>query len=78
MGQNSVMRNEFTAIIVPAEEGGFWAFCPEVPGANGQGETLEEVRENLGQTVELMLETQREDALAGIAPDALRETLIVG
>ena len=27
------MRNEFTAIIVPAEEGGYWAYCPEVPPA---------------------------------------------
>ncbi|MBI5948514.1 MAG: type II toxin-antitoxin system HicB family antitoxin [Chloroflexi bacterium] len=57
------MRNEFTAIIEPAAEGGFWAYCPEVPGANGQGETIEEVRQNLTAAVELMLEIQREEAL---------------
>lgn len=32
-----------------APEGGFWAICPEVPGANGQGETLEETRELLAK-----------------------------
>ena len=31
------MKGEFTAIIEEAPEGGFWAICPEVPGANGQG-----------------------------------------
>ena len=29
------MKGEFTAIIEPAPEGGYWAICPEVPGANG-------------------------------------------
>jgi len=33
------MKAEFTAIIEKAPEGGFWAICPEVPGANGQGKT---------------------------------------
>lgn len=31
------MKAEFTAIIEAAPEGGYWAICPEVPGANGQG-----------------------------------------
>ena len=35
------MKGEFTAIIEKASEGGFWATCAEVPGANGQGETVE-------------------------------------
>jgi predicted RNase H-like HicB family nuclease len=49
------MRNEFTAII---ERDGEWyvAFCPEIPGANGQGRTLEECRENLDQAIALILE----------------------
>jgi predicted RNase H-like HicB family nuclease len=41
------MKAEFTAIIEPAPEGGYWAICPEVPGANGQGETIEETKNNL-------------------------------
>ena len=46
------MRNEFTAIREPATEGGYWAHCPEVAGANGQGETLQEVRQSLAEAVE--------------------------
>ncbi len=40
------MHNEFTAII---ERDGDWyiAYCPEIPGANGQGRTLEECRKNM-------------------------------
>lgn len=56
------MRNEFTAIIEPAAEGGYWAHCPDVPGANGQGETLQEVRQSLAAAVELLLDVQREEA----------------
>ena len=72
------MRNEFTAIIEPAAEGGYWAHCPEVPGANGQGESLEEVRRNLAEAVELVLEVQREEALRAASSASLHETLLVG
>lgn len=56
------MRNEFTAII---EKDGDWyiAWCPEVPGANGQGCTIEECREDLGEAIALILEDRREEAL---------------
>ena len=40
------MKAEFTALIEPAPEGGFWAICPEIQGANGQGETIEEAKES--------------------------------
>ncbi len=55
------MRNEFTAIIEAASEGGFFAYCPEIPGANGQGETIEECRQNLAEAIALILEDRRED-----------------
>ena len=69
------MRMEFTAIIEPAEEGGFWAICPEVPGANGQGETIEEVKEDLEAAIKQMLDVMREDALKRASPTARHETL---
>jgi predicted RNase H-like HicB family nuclease len=56
----------FTAVYEPAEEGGYIAFVEEVPGANSQGETLEEARENLKEALELMLEVNREKALKGV------------
>ena len=51
------MQSEFTAIIEEAPEGGYWAICPEVPGANGQGETIKAAKESLQSAVELINET---------------------
>ena len=42
-------------------EGGYWATCLEVPGANGQGQTKEECPANLREAVRLLLETEREE-----------------
>jgi len=71
------MRNEFTAVV---ERDGEWfiAYCPEIPGANGQGRTKEECIENLADAIELVLEDRREDALRGIPAGATRETVVVG
>ena len=70
------MHNEFTAII---EQDGDWyiAYCPEIPGANGQGRTIEECRRNLAEAIALILEDRREDALRGVPQDAIRETVVV-
>ncbi len=75
---NSSMK-QFTAIIHRGEpnEGGFWATCLEVPGANGQGETREQCLRNLSQAIQLMLETEREEALR-LDPNAETTELIVG
>ena len=72
------MKSEFTAIIEAAPEGGYWATCPEVPGANGQGETVEETKDNLREAIALILEDRRLDALRGLPDDAIRETVLVG
>jgi predicted RNase H-like HicB family nuclease len=53
------MNAEFTAIIEAAPEGGFWATCPEIPGANGQGETVTEAKDSLRQAIELILDDRR-------------------
>ncbi len=44
------------AIVHPAEEGGFWAEVPAMPGCVTQGETLDEVRDNLREAIEGWLE----------------------
>jgi predicted RNase H-like HicB family nuclease len=56
------MRHEFTA-IVEQDEGWFIAYCPEIPGANGQGRTKQETLESLAAAIELILEDRREDGL---------------
>ena len=40
------------AIVHKAEEGGFWAEVPSIPGFATQGETMEELRSNLRETIE--------------------------
>ena len=49
----------FTAVFMPVPEG-YVGFVEEIPGANSQGETLDEVRENLREAVQLVLEANRE------------------
>jgi len=71
------MKAEFTAIIEKAPEGGYWAICPEVPGANGQGETVEEAKNSLREAIELILEDRRADILRGLPEDAIQETVVV-
>jgi predicted RNase H-like HicB family nuclease len=70
------MRNEFTAVIERDHEW-FVAWSPEIPGANGQGRSVEECRESLSAAIQLILEDRREDGLRGAPVDALREMVTV-
>ena len=71
------MRN-LTAILHRGEpdEGGFWATCLEVPGANGQGETKEECLRDLAAAVKLVIEVNEEEAMRD-DPDAVKTSLAV-
>ena len=68
------MHNEFTAII---ERDRDWliAYCPEIPGANGQGRTKDECLKNLADAIALILEDRREDGPRGVPEDAIREVV---
>ena len=70
------MRNEFTAIIERDEEW-YIAYCPEIPGANGQGRTKDEAHDSLAEAIALILEDRREEGLRGVPPGAIRETIVV-
>lgn len=76
---NNMHELKFTAIYEEADEGGFIGYVAELPGANTQGETLEETRENLRDAVEMLLDCYREDAEAYLssAKGALKEDLIL-
>lgn len=70
------MRNEFTAIL--ERDGDLYiAYCPEIPGANGQGRTLEECKQSLADAIALILEDRRQDGLRGAPGDALRDVVVV-
>lgn len=50
---------QMTAVFIKVPEG-YIAFVEELPGANTQGETLEEARENLREAAALVIEANRE------------------
>jgi hypothetical protein len=49
------MKAKLTAIIEAATEGSYWAICPEIAGANGQGEAIAEVKVSLKSAIQLIL-----------------------
>jgi predicted RNase H-like HicB family nuclease len=70
------MRNEFTAVI---ERDGKWfiAYCPEVPGANGQRRTKEQAKKSLAEAIALILKDRRADGLRAVPRKAIREIVVV-
>lgn len=71
------LKNEFTAVI-ERDDKWFIAYCPEIPGANGQGRTKAEARESLAEAIALILDDRRRDGLRGLPRDAVREKVVVG
>jgi predicted RNase H-like HicB family nuclease len=66
-----------TAVFLKVPEG-YVAFVEELPGANTQGETLEEARANLTEAVAMVLDANRalsQESLEGT--EVIRETLIL-
>jgi predicted RNase H-like HicB family nuclease len=71
------VQMRLTAVYIKVPEG-YVAFVEELPGANTQGETLEEARANLEEAVTMVLDANRElseQSLEGA--DVIRETLIL-
>ena len=69
------MENRFTAVFQKTDK--WWiAFVEELPGANTQGETIDEARENLKEALELILKSNRELSEREFAgTDVIREEL---
>lgn len=44
-------------VVIEKDSDGYYAYCPELPGCQSQGDTLEEVKANIQEAVELYLET---------------------
>ena len=70
------MESKFTAII---EKDGVWyiAYCPEIPGANGQGKSVEKAKESLAAAIALIMADRLQDALRGLPEDAIRDEVLV-
>ncbi|MBL0176569.1 MAG: type II toxin-antitoxin system HicB family antitoxin [Ignavibacteria bacterium] len=70
------MHNEFTAVI---EQDGKWiiAYCPEIPGANGQGKSKAKALASLKDAIALILEERRENGLRGVPKGVKREIVVL-
>jgi len=66
---------KLTAVFEPAKEGGYTCFVEEIPAAISQGETLEEAKANLLDTLKVVLECQRELSEKELSSQALREPI---
>ncbi|HSK30271.1 MAG TPA: type II toxin-antitoxin system HicB family antitoxin [Candidatus Limnocylindria bacterium] len=64
-----------TAVFERAKEGGNTCFVEEIPAANSQGETLDEARANLLDTLKLVLDCQRDLLEKNLSPQAVREII---
>ena len=49
--------NRKISIVIEKDESGYYAYCPELPGCQSQGNTFEEINLNIKEAVELYLET---------------------
>ncbi|WP_036485782.1 type II toxin-antitoxin system HicB family antitoxin [Myxosarcina sp. GI1] len=70
------MKAELTAIVEAATEGGYWSICPEIPGANGQGETIEKAKESLKNAIQLIFEDCLIDIRRRLPKDAVEIKVI--
>ncbi len=65
---------EYTVLVYQAEEGGFWAEVPSLPGCYSQGETIEETMKNIKEAIEahlLALKEEKEEM-------PVREEFVIG
>jgi predicted RNase H-like HicB family nuclease len=72
-----MVQMTLTAVFMKVPEG-YVAFVEELPGANTQGESLEEARANLKEAVELVLDANRTlsaESLEGA--EVIREALVL-
>ena len=65
------MKEQLTAVFQKVAEG-YIAFVEELPGANSQGDTLEEARTNLQEAVQLVLESNR-----AVAEETIRNKSVI-
>jgi predicted RNase H-like HicB family nuclease len=57
----------FNVVVHEAEEGGYWAELPEIPGCAPQGETLNEVLDNIREAAKGCLSSEGEDGIGGVS-----------
>ena len=69
------MKQRYHAIIKPESNGWYVGWVEEVPGAISQGRSLSECRRELRASLELIVETYRDEARAGLDDSCIQESI---
>ncbi len=69
------MKQRYHTIIKPERNGWFVGWVEEVPGTITQGKSLNECRENLRESLRLMVETHRDEARLGLDHSCIQESI---
>jgi predicted RNase H-like HicB family nuclease len=70
-----LMKQSYHTIIKPEPNGWFVGWVEEVPGAISQGRSLDECRQKLRDSLELIVETHRDEARIGLDPSCIQEAI---
>ena len=66
------------SVVIEKDEYGYYAYCPELEGCQTQGDTLEEILDNMKEAIELYLETLAEDEIRkSLSKEVLTTSLVV-
>ena len=69
------MKQRYHTIIKPERNGWFVGWVEEIPGTITHGKSLDECRRNLKDSLQLMLETHRDEAQIGLDRNCIQESI---
>ena len=69
------MKQRYHTIIKPERNGWFVGWVEEIPGAITHGKSLDECRKNLKDSLQLMLETRRDEARQAMDASCIQESI---
>jgi predicted RNase H-like HicB family nuclease len=69
------MKQRYHTIIKADTNGWFVGWVEEIPGTISQGRSLDECRQNLRDSLELMIETHRDEARLGLDASCIQEAI---
>lgn len=73
--QNATMKQCYHTIIKPRPDGAYVGWVEEIPGTISTGRTLDECRHNLRDSLQLMLDTRRDEARLSLDPTCIEEAI---
>jgi predicted RNase H-like HicB family nuclease len=64
------------SVVIEKDEYGYYAYCPELEGCQTQGDSIEEVMENIKEAIELYLETLSEEEIKEVTSKEILTTAL--